>query len=118
MRKQKPISYTEDKIKELLINQYFEEAMQDLDNNNVNINHLERIFTDETYYKAMKIVPLLERKVLYLSYIENCRLNEICKRLKLEKKQVVSLKSKGITHFKNNLALLYKVNNSKKGGNG
>ena len=91
MRKQKPISYTEDKIKELLINQYFEEAMQDLDNNNVNINHLERIFTDETYYKAMKIVPLLERKVLYLSYIENCRLNEICKRLKLEKKQVVNL---------------------------
>ena len=87
---------------------YYQKSMQNVDNADVNINHLENIFTNETYYLAMKIVPLLERKVLYLSYIENCRLNEICKRLKLEKNEVISLRSKGINHFKHNLEILYK----------
>lgn len=45
--------------------------MQDIDNSDVNLNHLENIFTNEIYYTAMKIVPLLERKVLYLSFIED-----------------------------------------------
>lgn len=87
------------------------------DNSDVDINHLEKIFTNETYYLAMKIVPLLERKVLYLSYIENARLNDICKRLKLQKKQAISLRNKGIIHFKNNLNTLNKANNIKGGGN-
>lgn len=87
-----------------------------LDNIDVDINHLEKIFTDETYYLAMKIVPLLERKVLYLSYVENLRLNDICRRLKLQKRQVISLRNKGITHFKNNLATLDKATTLKKGG--
>lgn len=94
---------------------YYQKSMQNVDNADVNINHLENIFTNETYYLAMKIVPLLERKVLYLSYIENCRLNEICKRLKLEKNEVISLRSKGINHFKHNLEILYKSKKLKKG---
>ena len=57
----------------------------------------------------MKIVPLLERKVLYLAYVENVRLNDICRRLKLQKKEAIRLRSKGIEHFKNNLATIYKV---------
>ena len=87
---------------------YYQKSMQNIDNADVNINHLENIFTNETYYLAMKIVPLLERKVLYLSYIENCRLNDICKRLKLGKNEVISLRSKAINHFKHNLEILYK----------
>lgn len=87
-----------------------------MDNIDVDINHLEKIFTDETYYAAMKIVPLLERKVLYLSYVENLRLNDICRRLKLQKRQAISLRNKGITHFKNNLATLEKANTLKRGG--
>ena len=87
------------------------------DNSDVDFNHLEKIFTNETYYLAMKIVPLLERKVLYLSFVENARLNDICKRLKLQKKQVISLRNKGIMHFKNNLNTLNKANNVKGGGN-
>ncbi len=67
------------------------------------------------YYLAMKIVPLLERKVLYLSYIENCRLNDICKKLKLGKNEVISLRSKAINHFKHNLEILYKSEKLKKG---
>ena len=90
--------------------------MQELDNLDVDMYHLEKIFTDKTYYLAMKIVPLLERKVLYLTYVENVRLNDICRRLKLPKKEVISLRNKAIKHFKYNLATLYKVKQQKKGG--
>ena len=100
---------------QMIEDNYYKKSMQDVDNADVNINHLENIFTNETYYLAMKIVPLLERKVLYLSYIENCRLNDICKRLKLEKNEVISLRSKAINHFKHNLEILYKSVKIKKG---
>lgn len=101
-QKKKQVSFTKDKkefkyiietiidterVINLIQNSYYEKSMQNLDNLDVNINHLENIFTNETYYLAMKIVPLLERKVLYLSFIENLRLNDICKRLKIQKKQ-------------------------------
>ena len=95
-------------VLQMIEDNYYQKSMQDVDNADVNINHLENIFTNETYYLAMKIVPLLERKVLYLSYIENCRLNDICKRLKLGKNEVISLRSKAINHFKHNLEILYK----------
>ena len=104
-------------IVQMIENNYYKTQMQKADNSDVSINHLENIFTNETYYLAMKIVPLLERKVLYLSYVENIRLNDICKRLKLQKKEVIHLRNQGITHFKNNLRTLYKAENMKKGGN-
>lgn len=104
-------------IIKIIEDNYYEKSMQSVDNIDVNINHLENIFTNETYYLAMKIVPLLERKVLYLSYIENVRLNDICKRLKIHKKEVVKLRNKGIIHFKYNLDTLSKSENLKKGGN-
>ncbi len=94
----------------------YQKSIEQVDNADVSINHLENIFTNETYYAAMKIVPLLERKVLYLSYVENVRLNEICKRLKLQKNQVIRLRSQAIHHFKNNLATLYKFEKVRKGG--
>ena len=100
---------------QMIEDNYYKKSMQAVDNADVNINHLENIFTNETYYLAMKIVPLLERKILYLSYIENCRLNDICKRLKLGKNEVISLRSKAINHFKHNLEILYKSEKIKKG---
>lgn len=107
---------TETVIK-IIEDNYFQKQIQETEDSDVDINHLENIFTNETYYLAMKIVPLLERKVLYLSYIENVRLNDICKRLKLQKKDIISLREKGIKHFKYNLNTLYKANNYKNGGN-
>lgn len=104
-------------IIQMLESNYYKKSMEEADISDVNINHLENIFTNETYYLAMKIVPLIERKVLYLSYIENLRLNDICKRLKLSKNEVIRLRNKGINHFKHNLKLLYKTNKAKKGGN-
>ncbi len=128
-QKKKQVSFTKDKkrftsiietiidterVIKLIEDSYYEKSMQNLDNLDVNINHLENIFTNETYYLAMKIVPLLERKVLYLSFIENLRLNDICKRLKIQKKEVISLRNKGINHFKHNLDILYKTEKLKK----
>lgn len=53
--------------------------------------------------------------MLYLSYIENCRLNDICRRLKIDKNQVIALRNKGINHFKHNLEILYKSEKLKDG---
>ena len=83
-------------IIQMLESNYYQKSMENADIADVNINHLENIFTNETYYLAMKMVPLIERKVLYLSYIENLRLNDICKRLKLSKNEVIKLRTKGI----------------------
>ena len=102
-------------IIKMIEDNYYQKSMQDVDNADVNINHLENIFTNETYYLAMKIVPLLERKILYLSFIENIRLNDICKRLKLSRKEVIALSNMGINHFKHNLKILYKSQQLKKG---
>lgn len=104
-----------EQVKQFIMENYYKKLMQEADNSDVSINHLENVFTNETYYLAMKIVPLLERKVLYLAYIENARLNDICRRLKLQKKEVITLRTKGINHFKHNLEILYKTENLKKG---
>ncbi len=114
MKKHYQKFYTDEKIKEILLDSIYEKAMDETLNSDVNINHLENVFTNETYYSAMKLVPLLERKILYLSYIENCKLNEVCKRLKLQKNEVIKLRTKGIQHFKSNLNTLYKAES--KGG--
>mgnify|MGYP006071160551 CR=1 FL=1 len=112
----KDIQLPNEKIQNIIQQSFYQTQIDKINNIDADINHLEKIFTDETYYAAMKIVPLLERKVLYLSYIENARLNDICKRLKLQKNEVISLRNKGIEHFKNNLKTLYKANNIKNGG--
>lgn len=110
------IQLPNDEVKKILANSYYQNSTQQLDNANVTINHLENIFTNETYYLAMKIVPLLERKVLYLSYVENIRLDDICKRLKLQKKDVIKLRNRGINHFKHNLEFIYKTDSLRNGG--
>ena len=112
----KNINLPNDEVKKIFEQNYYYKTFQDVDNSDVTISHLENIFTNETYYAAMKIVPLLERKVLYLSFVENVRLNDICKRLKLPKNKIIYLRNQGINHFKNNLQTLYKVENMKKGG--
>ena len=114
----KDIRLPNEEVKQLLVESYYQKSMQKINDLDLTINHLENIFADETYYAAMKIVPLLERKVLYLSYVENLRLNDICKRLKLQKKQVISLKNKAIIHFKNNLATIVKAQKIKSKGGG
>lgn len=112
----KDIQLPNEKIQKIVADNYYKKSIKQVENFDVDINHLENIFTNETYFLAMKLVPLLERKVLYLSYIENTRLNDICRRLKLQKKEVITLRNKAITHFKNNLTTLNKITLIKKGG--
>ena len=102
-------------IIKIIEDNYYQTQMQKADNSDVSINHLENIFTNEIYYLAMKMVPLLERKVLYLSFVENIKLNDICRRSKLNKNEVIKLRNKGINHFKHNLDLLYKTEKLKRG---
>lgn len=111
----KDITMPNEVIKEILSNNYYQKSMHNVENSDVDINHLENIFSNEVYYTAMKMLPLLERKILYLSYIESIRLNDICRRLKLERKQVIYLRSKAINTFKRNLDVLYKAQYCKKG---
>ncbi len=112
----KDIQLPNEEVRKIVIENYSQKLMSEADNLDADINHLENIFSNETNYLAMKLVPLLERKVLYLSYIENARLNDICRRLKLQKKEVITLRNKAITHFKNNLSTLSKITLIKKGG--
>ena len=112
----KDIQLPNEEVRKIVMENYSQKLMSEADNLDVDINHLENIFSNETNYLAMKLVPLLERKVLYLSYIENTRLNDICRRLKLQKKEVITLRNKAITHFKNNLTTLNKIKLIKKGG--
>ena len=112
----KEILVTNEKIKKALTNSYCITSMKQVESSDVDINHLEKIFTNKTYYLAMRMVPLLERKVLYLTYVENVRLNDICRRLKLKNREVIFLRNKAITHFKNNLETLHKLEKLKKGG--
>ena len=112
----KEILVTNEEIKQVLTNSYCLTSMKQVESSDVDINHLEKIFTNETYYLAMKLVPLLERKVLYLTYVENVRLYDICRRLKLKNREVIFLRNKAITHFKNNLETLYKLEKLQKGG--
>ena len=116
LTKTKDIQLPNDEMKILLMNGYYQNSIQKIDNIDVDINHLENIFTDETYYLAMKLVPLLERKVLYLSFVENVRLEDICRKLKLQKREVISLRNKAINHFKYNLDMLLKIDKLKRGG--
>ena len=111
----KDIQLPNEKMQKLVASSYLKKSMKQVDNSDVNINHLENIFTDENFYLAMKLVPLLERKVLYLSYIENIKLNDVCRRLKISKNEVITLRSKAIVHFKHNLEMLYKIQRVKKG---
>ena len=112
----KDIQLPNEEVRKIVMENYSQKLMSEADNLDVDINHLENIFSNETNYLAMKLVPLLERKVLYLSYIENTRLKDICRRLKLQKKEVITLRNKAITHFKNNLTTLSKITLIKKGG--
>ena len=46
----KEIQLPNEEMQKLLANSYYEKSLNQLYNSNVTINHLENIFTNETYY--------------------------------------------------------------------
>ncbi len=90
------------------------EYSEDLQKKKIDVIHLENIFTNEIYYQSMKKLSLLEKRILYLSLIKSYKLEDICKKLKLSKKEVIITKENSIKHFINNVQ---KIKNSTfKGG--
>lgn len=81
---------------------------------NIDINHLENIFSNEIYYQSMKNLSLLEKSILYFSIIKSYKLEDICKKLKLSKKDVIRIKENSIKHFISNVQKL--KNSTFKGG--
>ena len=61
-------------IIQMLESNYYQKSMENADIADVNINHLENIFTNENYYLAMKIVPLIESSIFALEnvYTRRC----------------------------------------------
>ena len=69
----------------------------------MDLEHIERVFKNKKYYKAMKRVPTLEKKVLYLIAVEEYTPSEVGYLLNKRTEQIRKLKKRAIKHFKKNL---------------
>ncbi|MGN1299456.1 MAG: hypothetical protein ACI4UE_05715 [Candidatus Scatovivens sp.] len=85
---------------EKLIKKYTDEKLLSY---SIDLDHIEKVFTNEKYYKAMKRVPTLEKKVLYLIAVEEYKPSEVAYLLNKRTEQIRKLKKRAIKHFKKNL---------------
>lgn len=69
----------------------------------VDYKHLEKIFTNEVYYKAMKKLSPKEKQVIYLLVFDSNDLEKVCSEMKKSKKDVIQIKANAIKHFKRNI---------------
>ena len=69
----------------------------------VDYKNLEEIFTNDIYYKAMKEIPLKEKHAIYLLVLEGSDLEKVCSEMKVSKKEIIKIKTKGINRFKKNI---------------
>lgn len=77
--------------------------INEIDNIDVDINHLENIFHNEKYCKAMKKIPLKQRQVLYLLFVEEYTTKEVAKYFHTTTNNVNKIKQNAIKNFKKNL---------------
>lgn len=117
--KNEEISLNDFKNKDIIEQENYQQYLRnehnkDLQRKNIDIKHLENIFTNEIYYQSMKNLSLLEKNILYLSIIKSNKLEDICKKLKLSKKEIIKLKENAINHFISNVQQI--ENNTHKGG--
>lgn len=74
--------------------------INEIDNIDVDINHLENIFHNEKYCKAMKKVPLKQRQVLYLLFVEEYTTKEVAKYFHTTTNNINKIKQNAIKNFK------------------
>lgn len=74
--------------------------INEIDNIDVDINHLENIFHNEKYCKAMKKVPLKQRQVLYLLFVEEYTTKEVAKYFHTTTDNINKIKQNAIKNFK------------------
>lgn len=65
-------------------------------------NHPENAFDDVKYYKAMKDIPLKQKKALYLLAVEGLSIKRVAKLLDVTQNEVLELKDIAIKKFKEN----------------
>jgi len=66
--------------------------------------NLEMLFTNEKYYEAMKRLTDKEKLVLYMTVIEEKKVEEMAEIMNTTKDNVWKIKSRSIKKFLNNLA--------------
>lgn len=69
----------------------------------VDYKYLEKIFTNEVYYKAMKKLSPKEKQVIYLLVFDSNDLEKVCSEMKKSKKDVIQIKVNAIKQFKRNI---------------
>ena len=74
--------------------------INEIDNIDVDINHLENIFHNEKYCKAMKKIPLKQRQVLYLLFVEEYTTKEVAKYFHTTTNNINKIKQNAIKNFK------------------
>ncbi len=106
------ISLNDYNTQKLLNNQSYQNYLREISNNTNEkvkyVKRLEEIFKNEIYYSALKKLPSQEKRIFYLSLFKRLQLDEICKREKLSKKEVIRIKEISIEHFIKNVQLLKK----------
>lgn len=90
-------------IVKLSYRKYLQNENEEWENIDVDENHLENIFHNEEYYKAMKRVPIKQRQILYFLIVKEYSTNEVAKIFKTTSNNISKLKIKAIENFKRNL---------------
>lgn len=72
-------------------------------NLDVDSDHPEKAFSNIRYYKAMKAVPLKQKKALYLLEVSRLSLRDVAKILGIKPLKVLWSKQLAIKNFKKNL---------------
>ncbi len=81
-------------------NTFFKKDINSID---ITADTPEKAFTDVRYYQAMKEVPLVEKKALFLLVVCDYSLLQVSIILHKTPSEVLNLASMAITHFKENL---------------
>jgi len=69
----------------------------------ITYSNIEKLFANEKYYRAMKMLSDKEKLILYLCIIEEKKTDEVAEIMNITKNNVWKIKSRAIKNFLNNL---------------
>ena len=102
------------KIEKKTYQEYLRNKQKNIEN--VDYKHLENVFTNEVHYRAMKELPLIEKRALYIAVFDASDLEKACAEMKMTKKEVIKIKTKAINRFKDNVEKQLAKHSKKNGG--
>lgn len=92
---------------------WYENTEEEFLENDVTPENLEKAFTDYKHYLAMKSLYKIEKMVLYMLIIELLPIKEVCRRLGINKYEVMKIKERALKKFRNNLKRICKKEEEK-----